>query len=384
MNKKTITQILLITCSTVLFYVLIQNFGIIWTGIKAVISAIAPLIIGCSIAFVVNLPMSFTERKLFPEKAVAKHKFLRKIKRPVSLLIGWIFILAIFTVLLMLIIPELSKTIMNFAQLLPYYMDSFGHNVTKWLDTFHLDIKSLRNFDWESLSTKLVEYLQSAGTLLVGKTVGITTGVFTSVLNILLGFVFSCYILLSKEKLSVQLKKLYTSMVKHKTYDNTLVILSLANETFSKFLVGQCTEALILGVLCYIGMSIFRMPYALMISSLIAITALVPIFGALIGTAIGAFMILLINPVKALWFIVFIIVLQQLESNLIYPKVVGKSVGLDGIWVLFAVTVGGRFFGALGLLISVPIFSIIYCLIRAYIHTKLEEKKPKPVKPKTE
>lgn len=383
MSKKTITQILLITCLTVLFYAFIQNFALVWMGIKAVLSAIAPLIIGCSIAFIVNLPMSFVENHFFPKKALKKHKWLRKIKRPVSLLLGWLFIIAIFTVLLMLIIPELAKTIMNFAQLLPYYMDSFGHNVTKWLDTFNLDIESLRNFDWESLSTKLVEYLQSAGTLLVGKTVGITTGVFTSVLNILLGFVFSCYILLSKEKLSVQLKKLYASAVNHKSYDNTMVVLSLANETFSKFLVGQCTEALILGILCYIGMSIFGMPYALMISSLIAITALVPIFGAFIGTAIGAFMILLINPVKALWFVVFIIVLQQLESNFIYPRVVGKSVGLDGIWVLFAVTVGGRFFGALGLLISVPIFSIIYCLIRAFVHTKLEEKKPKPSKPKT-
>lgn len=383
MSKKTITQILLITCLTVLFYVFIQNFALVWVGIKAVLSAIAPLIIGCSIAFIVNLPMSFAEKHFFPKKALKKHKWLRKTKRPVSLLLGWLFIIAIFTVLLMLIIPELAKTIMNFAQLLPYYMDSFGHNVTKWLDAFHLDIKSLRNFDWESLSTKLVEYLQSAGTLLVGKTVGITTGVFTSVLNILLGFVFSCYILLAKEKLSVQFKKLYASIVKHKTYDNTMVVLSLANETFSKFLVGQCTEALILGILCYIGMSIFGMPYALMISSLIAITALIPIFGAFIGTAIGAFMILLINPVKALWFVVFIIVLQQLESNFIYPRVVGKSVGLDGIWVLFAVTVGGRFFGALGLLISVPVFSIIYCLIRAFVHTKLEEKKPKPSKQKT-
>lgn len=377
MNRKTITQILLITFLTVLFFVFIQNFGVVWGGFKALLSVISPLIIGCSIAFIVNLPMSFIERKFFSEKALNKHKWLNKIKRPISLTLGWLFIIAIFTILLMLIIPELYKTIMNFAQLLPYYMDSFGLNVTKWLDTFHLDIEILRNFDWNSLSTKLVEYLQSAGTLLVGKTLGITTGVFNSVLNIILGFVFSCYILASKEKLAYNLKRLYASVTNPKSFDNTMVILSLANETFSKFLVGQCTEALILGVLCYLGMIIFGMPYAIMISSLIAITALVPIFGAFIGTAIGAFMILLINPVKALWFVVFIIILQQLESNLIYPRVVGKSVGLDGIWVLFAVTVGGRFLGALGLLISVPIFSIIYCLIRAYVHTQLNAKIPK-------
>ena len=185
MNKKTITQILLITCLTVLFYVFIQNFSIVWNGIGTIISVIAPLIIGCSIAFIVNLPMSFIENKFFPVKALKKHTWLKKIRRPVSLLLSWLFVIAIFTILLMLIIPELSKTIMNFAQLLPYYMDSFGHNLTKWLDAFNLDLESVRTFDWESLSTKLVEYLQSAGTLLVGKTVGITTGVFTSVLNII-------------------------------------------------------------------------------------------------------------------------------------------------------------------------------------------------------
>lgn len=348
----------------------------VWNSLGTVLSIVAPLIIGCSIAFIINLPMSFIEERFFSKKALEKHKWLRKIKRPASLLLGWLFIIAIFTILLMLIIPELYKTIMNFAQLLPYYMDSFGYNLIKWFDMLHLNADNIKNFDWNSLSTKLVEYFQSAGTLLVGKTLGITTGVFNSVLNLLLGFVFSVYILLSKEKLSAQLKRLYASFVSHQFYDNTMVVLSLANETFSKFLVGQCTEALILGVLCYIGMCIFNIPYALMISSLISITALVPIFGAFIGTAIGAFMILLISPVKAFWFIIFIIILQQLESNLIYPKVVGKSVGLDGIWVLFAVTIGGRFFGVVGLLISVPVFSIIYCLIKAYVHTKLEAKKP--------
>ena len=379
LNKKNITQILLITCLTVLFYVFIQNFNSVWQGVKIVASVFAPVILGICIAFVVNLPMSFIEKKLFPEKATSKHKWLNKIKRPVSLILGWLFIILIFTIFLMLIIPELYKAIMNFSRLLPYYMDSFGYNVIKWLDTLHLDAELLRNFDWNSLSTKLADYLESAGTALVGKTVTITTGVFTTLFNIILGFVFSCYFLVSKEFIIKQLKKLYASLVKHKTFDNTMVVLSLANETFSRFLVGQCAEACILGILCYIGMCILRIPYPIMISSLIAITALIPIFGAFIGTALGAFLILLISPIKALWFVIFILILQQIESNLIYPKVVGKSVGLEGVWVLFAVTLGGRLFGALGLLISVPVFSIIYCLIRAYVHTKQEENKPKPL-----
>ena len=379
LNKKSITQILLITCLTVLFYVFIQNFPSVWNGLSVIVSSFAPIIIGICIAFVVNLPMSFIEKKLFPDKITSKHKWINKIKRPVSLILGWLFIILIFTIFLMLIIPELYKAIMNFSQLLPYYTDSFVYNITKWLDSLHINTMGLKDFDWNSLSMKIADYLESAGTALFGTTITFTTGLFSSILNILLGFVFSCYFLFSKESLIKQLTKLYASIVKPKTLDNTMVVLSLTSETFSKFLVGQCTEALILGVLCYIGMCIFRIPYPIMISSLIAITALIPIFGAFIGTAIGAFVILLISPIKALWFIVFIVVLQQLESNLIYPKVVGKSVGLDGVWVLLAVTLGGRFFGAIGLLVSVPIFSVIYCLIRAFVHTKIENNKPKPI-----
>ena len=379
LNKKSITQILLIACLTVLFYVFIQNFSSVWNGLSIIVSSFAPIIIGICIAFVVNLPMSFIEKKLFPDKATSKHKWLNKIKRPVSLILGWLFILAIFTIFLMLIIPELYKAIMNFSQLLPYYTDSFIYNFTQWLDSLNINTMGLKDFDWNSLSLKIADSLESAGTALFGKTVTITTGVFSSILNIILGFVFSCYFLLSKESLINQLTKLYSSIVKPKAFDNTMVVLSLTSDTFSKFLVGQCTEALILGILCYIGMCIFRIPYPIMISSLIAITALIPIFGAFIGTAIGAFVILLISPIKALWFIIFIIILQQLESNLIYPKVVGKSVGLDGVWVLLAVTLGGRFFGAIGLLVSVPIFSVIYCLIKAFVHTKIENNKPKPL-----
>ena len=381
LNKKNITQILLITCLTVLFYVFIQDFSSVWQGIKIIIGIFTPIISGICVAFIVNLPMSFIERKLFSKKALEKHKWLNKIKRPVSLILSWLFVFSIFTIFLMLIIPELSKAIMNFTRLLPYYMDSFGYNVTKWLDTLHLDFEVLRNFDWNSLTVKLTDFLQNAGTSLVGKTVTITTGVFSTLTNIILGFVFSCYFLYSKDSLIKQLKKLYASLVNHKTYDNTMVVLSLANETFSKFLAGQCAEACILGVLCYIGMCIFKMPYPIMISSLVAITSLIPIFGAFIGTAIGALLILLVAPIKALWFVVFLIILQQFESNLIYPKVVGKSVGLESVWVLFAVTLGGRLMGALGLLISVPIFSVLYCLIRAYVHTKIEQNKP-TTKPK--
>ena len=199
LNKKSITQILLITCLTVLFYVFIQNFPSVWNGLSVIVSSFTPIIIGICIAFVVNLPMSFIEKKLFPDKITSKHKWINKIKRPVSLILGWLFIILIFTIFLMLIIPELYKAIMNFSQLLPYYTDSFVYNITKWLDSLHINTMGLKDFDWNSLSMKIADYLESAGTALFGTTVTFTTGLFSSILNILLGFVFSCYFLLSKE-----------------------------------------------------------------------------------------------------------------------------------------------------------------------------------------
>ena len=209
---------------------------------------------------------------------------------------------------------------------------------------------------------------------MINKTIGVTSNVLSGLFNFVIGFVLSIYILASKEKLCRQGARLLRVILPEAACDRIFRVLAMSSGVFTKFISGQCVEALILGALCYIGMLIFRMPYALMISALIAVTALIPVFGAFIGTSVGALMILLISPLKAVGFVLFIIILQQIESNVIYPRVVGNSVGLPGIWVLLSVTLFGSIFGAVGLLLGVPFCAVLYCLVRDFVKKREAEK----------
>ena len=213
--------------------------------------------------------------------------------------------------------------------------------------------------------------------MLFNTTASVAGSIVTAVMNFVIAFAFSIYILAQKETLKRQSMKVLTAVMKPEKLDKLLNLLRLANKTFTNFITGQLTEAVIIGVLCFIGMTIFRMPYAPAISVLVGFTALIPVFGAFIGTAVGAFLILLVKPIQAVWFVIFIIVLQQFEGNLIYPKVVGKSVGLPGIWVLVAVTVGGNAMGVMGMLISVPLCSVLYAVSREAVNNKLKMKRIK-------
>ncbi|HIZ56943.1 MAG TPA: AI-2E family transporter, partial [Firmicutes bacterium] len=239
------------------------------------------------------------------------------------------------------------------------------------------DTLSLSNIqiDWAKLAESVSDFLQYGSTNLFHTTVGITTSIFSGFFNLILGSVFSIYLLLQKERLCLQAKKLLFAYLPEQRVHTILRIGSLSNKTFSGFVTGQVVEAAIIGILCFIGMKIFSMPYASMISCLVGLTALIPIFGAFIGTAIGAFLILMDNPMQAVWFILFIIILQQVEGNLIYPKVVGKSVGLPGIWVLTAITIGGSTFGIAGMLFSVPLCSVLYCMLKESVAKRLKNKK---------
>jgi len=202
-----------------------------------------------------------------------------------------------------------------------------------------------------------------------------TSSLFGGIVDLVLGFVFSMYVLSQKEKLGSNVKKVMNTFLPQKRVGQVTEIIAISDKAFSNFITGQLTEALIIGALCFIGMVAFNMPYALTISVLVGFTALIPVFGAFIGTAIGAFLILMVSPIKAVWFIVFIIVLQQIEGNFIYPKVVGKSVGLPGIWVLTAVTIGNGMFGLLGMIVAVPTFSVLYTLLKKVVDNKTKKQK---------
>ncbi len=371
LDKKTIMKILLIIFSSILFTVAITNLGLVAAGIGAFIDVISPFIIGLCLAFIINIPLKLIEEKCFAPLNRKGGKVWKKLKRPVSLALSILCVIIVITLLLVIIIPQFKKTIEGFAVSLPGYMDALNEKISDF--TFKLTGKESTGFrvDWNTISKMLIEFAHDGEGDTMTVTIDIIGGALSAIFDIILGIVFSIYILASKEQLGRQFRSVLYSIFKKRKIDRFMSVMSMANSSFSRFVIGQLTEAVIIGVLCCIGMLIFGMPYAPVISCIIAITALIPVFGAFVGTAIGAFMILLVSPIKAIWFIVYIIILQQLETNIIYPKVVGKSVGLSGIWVLFAVMIGGGFFGALGMLVAVPIFSVLYTLLDIWVRKRL-------------
>ena len=274
-----------------------------------------------------------------------------------------------------MVIPAFKETIVSFANKVPQYaktIESWYYTVVEFLENYNFTLPEI-SLDVAKLTQIAKEIISDYGSNVLDTTVNVTASIVSAIVDIVLGFVFAIYLLAQKEKLGNQTERATKAVLGPQRAEKLVDITSLTNGVFTKFVTGQLTEACIIGVLCFIGMLIFRMPYAAIISVLVGFTALVPIFGAFIGTGVGAFLILLESPAKAFWFIVFIIVLQQLEGNLIYPRVVGKSVGLPGIWVLAAVTIGGGLFGVLGMLFSVPICSVLYVLFKEFVNKKNNE-----------
>lgn len=363
LTKKNVMLILFIIVASIVVFLALFNFDGVIRFLGMLLGVLAPFIIGAAIAFILNIPLKMFEERLFArfgKKSTRVSRIFAKLKRPISVVLSILTVSVIILIFVLIIVPEIIGSIISLAENLPEYMRSLSSLIDKLSAEFNISLDSLPSIDWQSISKSILSYFKAGGDAVISFTAGVVSAVF----DFILAFVFAIYVLASKEKLGAQLRRVCTATIGSTHTEKLFSIVSFTGDVFTKYVVGQCTEAIILGVLCYIGMLIFSMPYALMISSLIALTALIPIFGAFIGTAVGAFMILLISPVKAVWFVVYIIVLQQIESNLIYPRVVGKSVGLPGLWVLAAVTIGGGLFGFVGMLISVPIASIIYTLLK--------------------
>jgi predicted PurR-regulated permease PerM len=360
--------------ASILFFVIISNLGIVLGAVKKVTDVFLPLTLGLAIAFIVNMPLKFFENKLFGKLTRKDGKIWRKIKRPICLILSFAVFLSVIIVLLSFVIPEFIKTCEKFFVALPAAMTNITATVSGWLDALHLSSLGPINIDWSSISTWALEIIGKNQEVITSGALGFVTGLFTSLINIILAVVFSVYILASKEALGRLMKSFIYSIMRRERAKKLISLVVLSNKAFSGFISGQCIEVLLIGILCFIGMLIFKMPYAIMVSCIIAFTAFIPVFGPFIGTAIGAFLILIESPIKALWFVVFIIILQQLESNIIYPKIMGKHVGLPGIWVLISVTIGGGLFGILGIITSVPICSVLYTLFDRWIKRRLEER----------
>ena len=377
LSKKTVKRILLIITFTVLLIWAIYNHKLLLKYIGELYSLISPFVIGLCIAYVVNVIMRPIERLWMKLLSKCKGKWVEKMKRPICLLLSILLVIGIILAVVFIIMPELSDSVYSLVSMVPSYVsevESWWEALALRLDKYGVELPQF-SFDTD----KFIQILKDGGTAVLNTTLSATTSIVTAVINIVLALAFSIYVLAQKETLKRQSKKVLAKLMKPEKMQKLLDMLDLINRTFTNFITGQLTEAVIIGALCFIGMSIFRMPYAPAISVLVGFTALIPVFGAFIGTAIGAFLILLVKPIQAVWFVVFIIVLQQFEGNLIYPKVVGKSVGLPGIWVLVAVTIGGNAMGVVGMLISVPLCSVLYVVARNAVNGKpLAGEKPEP------
>lgn len=377
-NKKTIMELILFTVIVIFAFI---NISYIWIFIKYVIKIFMPFIIGAMMAFVLNVLLNVVENKIFKKLNQKNTKTWQKIKRPISLVTTFIMIIALIALILGLIIPQLKNTVELFTE----NFDSYKTESVELLEKVGIKQENINelNKNLENLKDEVTNYVNENKNEIMQTTVGVATSVFGTITSIVLGIVFAIYILLKKEDLTRQFKKLTKAYLPEKKQKTLEEISSLSNKTFGNFVSGQCMEALIIGILCFIGMLILQIPYAATISVLVGFTALIPVFGAFIGTAVGAFLILMVDPGKALIFIIFIIILQQLEGNLIYPKVVGNSVGLPGIWVMVAVTVGASIAGILGMLLSVPICSILYSIVRTKVNSRIDQKNEEKIKIKS-
>ena len=375
MKKKLMYPMILITFAIVLFLGL-SNSNILINIIKQVSSIFMPFVIGFAFAAIINVLLRSLESLWCKIFSKAKGNLHEKAKRPVCLTLSMlIFIGAIFALLFM-VLPEIISTGEMLVEQMPTYMVNLGNwwnNLRTTLAKYNVSLPELA-INAEMVINTVTPILNEYKEILLNKTFTIAGSFFLGIVNVVIAFAFSIYLLAQKERISERCKKILYAFMKEEKADKVLDFTNLTDQTFSNFIRGQFTEAIIIGLLCFIGMTIFQMPYALMISVLVGATALIPMVGAFVGTGIGAFLILLVNPLKALWFIVFIIVLQQLEGNLIYPKVVGKSVGLPGILVLVAVTIGGNAFGLIGMLLSVPVCAVLYCTLKQITDGRLERK----------
>ena len=368
-NNKIKDYIFLSTYIILLIFFFI-NIKDIMNFLYKFLGILKPFIWGIAIAFILNIPVKLIEKNL------GNSKFFKGMKRSFSITLTFLFFILAITLFILFVIPQLLSSISTLMNSIPEYLSQFEK---------FLEVNAINNSQSQVMMQNIINELlnmwkeilkvtsQIVGTSL-GYLLDFTLGITYGVINFFLSLILAIYMLASKEILISQLKLIIYAFVSKNKADRIIELGKMCNEMFSKFILGQCTEALVIGVLCFIGMIILKMPYALLISVVIGVTALIPVFGAFLGTIPSAFIILIIDPIKALWFIIFIIVLQQLEGNLIYPRVVGSSIGLSALWVMFAMIVGGSLFGIIGMLIGIPIFGVVFKILKRVANRKINER----------
>lgn len=380
LNQENIRKIKEIILFTAVIIVCLWKYETVLDILFFLLNILTPFILGGAIAFVLNVPMNFVQRHLFKEERIRNRKVSQKLARPVSMVLVLIAVFGIVAIVMFILIPQLGETFANLGR----SIQAFIPQLQEWAARLFNDNKEIMDtvnnleFDWNKIMDTGINFFKSGAGSVVDSTITAAKSIVSGLTTFFIAFVFAIYILLQKEKLGVQAKKVLFAFVRRGRAEATVEVLSLTYNTFSSFLTGQCVEAVILGSMFAVSMTILKLPYALLVGMLIAFTALIPIFGAFIGCGVGAFLIFMVDPMKALIFVVLFLVLQQIEGNLIYPHVVGNSVGLPSIWVLAAVSIGGSLMGVVGMLIFIPIVSVVYALFREIVYLKLRQKKINP------
>ncbi len=375
-NKKTIFRLFLGAALCIVLYWLLNERESVKVVCSAALNVLSPFITGGCIAFIANVPMRFFENKLSKIKAPG-------LKRTIALILTFIAVALVLGVVFLLLIPQLIETIETFIPAVYDFMQEVGVYVNEALSE-NPDAMGLLEgsgngamLDISALVQKVVGWLGDRVSTILQGAVSILSRVAGFAMDLFVAIVFAVYCLFQKETLARQGRKILYAFLKEKNADRIIHILRLSNSTFSNFLSGQCIEVCILGVMIAISMAILKMPYIPLVSVLVAVTAFIPIVGAWVGCVVGVFFMLVNDPMQAVWFFVMFLVVQQIEGNLIYPKVVGGSVGLPAMWTLLAVVVGGSVSGIFGIIVFIPLFSVIYALVRRNVYSRLRKKKIK-------
>lgn len=366
--KNTISNIIVLSVAIILYFA-IKNIGIFFVGAKEVIKILMPFVYGFSIAYILDIPMKVCERTLLkPLDKKGKHKLKRTLAITITYIVAGITIAIVIAIL----IPELARSIKTLIDNIPDYAHSLEMFFTDLVTKLKLDTNMVNEIieDFNNISG----YITSIGGAAVGGLLQFSAGMTQSVLNLFIATIISIYMLSSKEKFFAQIKKVLYSVLPEKTVNYLIELSDYSNRTFKGFLSGKLLDSLIIAIICFVGMNIFNMPYTLLVSFIIGITNIVPVFGPFIGAIPSVVIIFIASPIKALWFILFVFLLQQFDGNILGPKILGNSTGLSAFWVMFAILLGNGLFGFVGMIIGVPAFAVIYSIIRGAVEINLEKK----------
>lgn len=376
LDKNTIRKLQGLIVFTLVILVGLLKFNVVLDAAGFVLHILFPFLLGGAIAFVLSVPMNRIDKRLFGKAKEGSR--LDRASAPLSLVLTLVLVLAVLSLVVIVVLPELAGTIAMLGRTLPEKVPVLLKKIELLFDNnpelIHYIEELEASLNWEEILNQLVTFFRVGANTMLDSTISVATGIVSGVGTFFIAFVFACYILLQQPFLKRQMTKLLFAYLKETQAREFLRICNLTYRTFSNFLTGQCMEAVILGTMFFITMTIFRFPFALLVGVLIAFTALIPIFGAFIGCGVGVFLILTVDPKQALFFVIMFLILQQIEGNLIYPKVVGGSIGLPAIWVLAAVSLGGSLFGVVGMLVFIPIVSVLYALLKENVKKRLAEK----------